>query len=449
MCSFLIVSWVLQNLSLINTFLKARGPDGTYLYRHPYSKAAEALLAGTGSSSAVAPQSPWVPEVRWQVLFNHLHLTGRETPQPFRSTDGRYIASFNGEIYNWVDLAKNELREETSGASGGTGPVRVESDGDVIIPMYRKYGASFVKHLDGEFGIIVLDLEKRQIVLATDIFGTKPLYFSVFPVEVSQEEGCKRASPGNDEKRYSYQFGASIYRSGLSRAGAPGYSIQMVKPNTVLVFEYEFLKASTGECGVSREEVDLFEREHREKLGTASAESIFSKSTMDTFINKVFQRPKPLSEVQKPVEEEDGSDPQRYLKSKLDSETSPLLNGANIELKEPTVGMRSVRLVDSFSVYEFDLRQFKDSTDDAITAFENALEKRVKTSLHPPFIGLSAGYDAGAIHLALTNRKTPHYFYTIMGVEDMKVIERRYEFSKGNARSIIIDYSYNFFQEFG
>ena len=96
--------------------------------------------------------------------------------------------------------------------------------------MYRKYGSEFVKHLDGEFGIIVLDLRKRKITLATDIFGTKPLFFAVFAADVSGSEECAGTSTGDrgggeKTKRYSYQFGASIYRSGLARAGAPGYAI--------------------------------------------------------------------------------------------------------------------------------------------------------------------------------------------------------------------------------
>ncbi|CAD7976179.1 unnamed protein product, partial [Amoebophrya sp. A120] len=78
------------------------------------------------------------------------------------------------------------------------------------------------------------------------------------------------------------------------------------------------------------------------------------------------------------------------------------------EVESQHQGLPNLRLLDHFPLFEFDLRQFKTDTRDAIAAFEKAIHKRVKTSLHPPFLGLSSGYDAGAIHLALTKNSIPH-----------------------------------------
>ncbi|CAD7937778.1 unnamed protein product, partial [Amoebophrya sp. A25] len=180
MCSFLLVSWILRNLSVINTYLKARGPDATYLYKKD------------------AP-------AHWELLFNHLHMTGAERPQPFWGESA--FATFNGEIYNWAELA-NDLQEnsdheddgntsnqgehEHTQHTGSTGSsstssttassLRIRSDGDVILPMYRRYGPKFIQRLDGEFAIVVVDLAKQLVIVSTDVFGTKPLYISAFAV---------------------------------------------------------------------------------------------------------------------------------------------------------------------------------------------------------------------------------------------------------------------------
>jgi len=86
-------------------------------------------------------------------VHNLLHITGDKTLQPF--VNEGIVALYNGEIYNH--------------------PYE-KSDGEVIIPLYRKYGPGFVRHLDGEFAIALYDFEKDIILFSTDTFGTKPLW---------------------------------------------------------------------------------------------------------------------------------------------------------------------------------------------------------------------------------------------------------------------------------
>ena len=57
------------------------------------------------------------------------------------------------------------------------------SDGSVLIPLYLRFGARFVRRLKGEFAIAIYDFAKGLVVLATDAFGTKPLHFAVSNVE--------------------------------------------------------------------------------------------------------------------------------------------------------------------------------------------------------------------------------------------------------------------------
>jgi len=87
--------------------------------------------------------------------FDHylLSVTGRFTTQPY--IDDEIVMVYNGEIYN-QDYDK--------------------SDGDVILPLYKKYGIEFAKHLDGEFAIAIYDFKTRAIIYAVDVFASKPLW---------------------------------------------------------------------------------------------------------------------------------------------------------------------------------------------------------------------------------------------------------------------------------
>lgn len=78
-----------------------------------------------------------------------------------------------------------------------------------------------------------------------------------------------------------------------------------------------------------------------------------------------------------------------------------------------------------FPVFRWDLRQYKKSTEDWISAFQRAVAKRVRGLSRPSFIGLSSGYDSGAIHLALSLAQAPHRVFTIRAFENMTVLNRR------------------------
>ena len=99
------------------------------------------------------------------MVHNLLHMTGVFRVQPLQHHGGRSVrALFNGEIYNWKELMR-ELRTE-----------RAHSDGDVILPLYERYGPSFARRLRGEFAIVIVDWERDVLLLVTDTFGTKPLW---------------------------------------------------------------------------------------------------------------------------------------------------------------------------------------------------------------------------------------------------------------------------------
>ena len=89
--------------------------------------------------------------------------------QPLGNEDGSLQIVFNGEIYNFV-----ELREELL-AFGHT--FRTKSDTEVIVHAYEQWGARCVEKFNGMFAFAIWDKRKRELFLARDHLGIKPLYY--------------------------------------------------------------------------------------------------------------------------------------------------------------------------------------------------------------------------------------------------------------------------------
>jgi len=87
--------------------------------------------------------------------------------QPMRR--GRNVIVFNGEIYNYREL---RLAEEEAGFSFQT-----HSDTEVLLHLYERYGEGCLAKLNGMFAFAVWNEERRELFLARDRMGIKPLYY--------------------------------------------------------------------------------------------------------------------------------------------------------------------------------------------------------------------------------------------------------------------------------
>ena len=111
--------------------------------------------------------------------------------QPMVSANGRYTITFNGEVYNFREL-KAEL--ERCGVR-----FRGHSDTEVIVEGFAQWGVdSTITQLNGMFAIAAWDARERQLFLARDRMGEKPLYWAIFDglVLFGSELKALRAHPG-------------------------------------------------------------------------------------------------------------------------------------------------------------------------------------------------------------------------------------------------------------
>ena len=132
----------------INTMIEVqshRGPDGDGFY-----------LDSSGAAS---------------LGHNRLSIIDRSEAgrEPMHDPKKRYWLTFNGEIYNYLELRK-ELEADYS--------FRSQTDAEVIIAAFEKWGELCLERFIGMFAFAIWDEKTRTLFAARDRFGVKPLYYS-------------------------------------------------------------------------------------------------------------------------------------------------------------------------------------------------------------------------------------------------------------------------------
>ncbi|HEV3418638.1 MAG TPA: asparagine synthase (glutamine-hydrolyzing), partial [Pirellulales bacterium] len=151
-----------------------RGPDDRGSYRSDYR-----LQTGAAPQPGVA------------LGHRRLSIIDIEgSRQPLSNEDGTIWVVFNGEIYNFRDLRR---RLEGSGHR-----FRTQGDVETIVHLYEDEGPDFAKHLWGMFALAIWDAPRRQLVLARDRLGKKPLVYRVETNRLlfASEMKCLLAVPG-------------------------------------------------------------------------------------------------------------------------------------------------------------------------------------------------------------------------------------------------------------
>ncbi len=95
----------------------------------------------------------------------------RRSDQPFTSPCGRYALTFNGEIYNYVELRARLVADGVI--------LRTTSDTEVLLHWLMRHGTGGIADLEGMYAFALLDRARRTLLLARDPIGEKPLYYAL------------------------------------------------------------------------------------------------------------------------------------------------------------------------------------------------------------------------------------------------------------------------------
>lgn len=128
--------------------------------------------------------------------------------QPMASADGRYWITFNGEIYNYLEL-KTELKKKGV-------LFQTDSDTEVLLASYIAYGPDCVRQLNGMFAFAIFDTKRKLLFAARDRFGVKPFYYYqggeefIFGSEIKSILAAKptlaRLNPGGLSEYLTFQL---------------------------------------------------------------------------------------------------------------------------------------------------------------------------------------------------------------------------------------------------
>ncbi|HZS49469.1 MAG TPA: asparagine synthase (glutamine-hydrolyzing) [Bryobacterales bacterium] len=91
--------------------------------------------------------------------------------QPMQTEDGSLSITFNGEIFNYLEL-RAELLEQGH-------RFRTQSDTEVILHLYRQYGEDCVSRMNGQWAFAIWDARRQRLFLSRDRLGIRPLFYTV------------------------------------------------------------------------------------------------------------------------------------------------------------------------------------------------------------------------------------------------------------------------------
>jgi asparagine synthase (glutamine-hydrolysing) len=144
---------------------KHRGPDDSGI------RLFSLLSASSAETSCLTPESIDA-DFEGVLGFNRLSILdlSMNGHQPMLNPDNNVIIALNGEIYNAFDF-RNELQDWGY-------KFRSATDTEIVLALYLRHGfEGMLERLNGMFALIVIDLRSRELYLARDRFGIKPLYY--------------------------------------------------------------------------------------------------------------------------------------------------------------------------------------------------------------------------------------------------------------------------------
>lgn len=197
------------------------------------------------------------------------HCTIQEKQKAF--SKGSIFLIMDGEFYN-TQLLKAQLQKKG---------IRFETDSDeeIIIKTYLKYGRKFINFLDGEFALALWDAKKKRLILVRDKIGIKPLYFYVskdvflFASEIKAMFKYPEFKKEINNRAISHFFSFFYYIPGTETIFK---GVKKLNPSCFLIYE-------DNKIGIEKYwNIDFYQK--------TESESFFENNFLKNLENSVYKR---------------------------------------------------------------------------------------------------------------------------------------------------------------
>lgn len=222
----------------------------------------------------------WINEKRTAGLgHRRLSIIDRSAAgrQPMISPDGRFVLTYNGEIFNYREL---RMLLEKYGHR-----FRSRTDSEVLLHGYMEWGKEILDRLVGQFAFVVWDEERGSVFAARDHLGIKPLYYCALSGKLYVASEAKAILAVRPDTHQINWKALPSYLAFLWTTGDETFfhSIRKLQPGHWMTFEDCVLRTEPYWTPLDVQEELLLEREER----TERFYSFFSESVQSQLMSEV------------------------------------------------------------------------------------------------------------------------------------------------------------------
>jgi len=235
---------VKRKISYLNSLLRHRGPDDEGYAAIDTDTSNSIQLSGNDSIPSVKSSCQNIDSAslnNYDLIFGHRRLSIIDLSVgghgPMADCSGKIWITYNGEIYNYIEL-RDELKKEGYN-------FETESDTEVIIYAYKHWGMECLNKFNGMWAFGLWDGFKKRLLLARDRFGVKPLYFTQtkdYFAFSSEIKTLVALNPQSFEVNKSKIPFLVLYGNRLNNEDTYVNNIHTLRPSHSLIYENKNIK---------------------------------------------------------------------------------------------------------------------------------------------------------------------------------------------------------------